>query len=111
MEDGTKSQNTEATKPALGPSQMSSGPVMDVVPPHTQQPTDPQEGVVEQEPNQPPTRPAEPDKPAVKPNKTSTQKPGPVANRPHTTPVAAILIAIIVFAMLTGLAYYAYTQG
>lgn len=48
----------------------------------------------------------EPNKPPVE-----AKKPVPVPKAKSTAPVAAILVAVILFVVLSGLAYYAYTQN
>ncbi len=109
MENDTKLQTNEP--PASMPSQapVPTGPVMDVVAPPVAQDSNPVAVAAEPGTESPAT--AQPAASAPAPVDTKAQKPGPKPAKTHTTPVAAILLAILAFIVLAGLAYYAYRKG
>jgi|GEM_PF-6792548 len=111
MEDDTKPLDTETPAPTPTPSPAPIGPVMDVMPPTATRPADSSAPSVEQEPTQPAVPKTQPESKVAEPAKTSNQKPGPMASKPHTAPVAAIVMAVLTFLVLAGLAYYAYSKG
>lgn len=114
MEDIVKPPTTGTQIPPQAP--VPTGPVMDIVPPVQAQTASAVSDPVQQEPNQPSDAPvALPEPPKSDSKKTkekNQQQPGPVAEKPHSSaPVAAILLAILSFIVLAGLAYLAYTRG
>jgi hypothetical protein len=120
MEDDTTRLTTEAP---VSPTAIPSGPVMDIIPPpataarpvsaNTQPDlaTAPAEAPAETVPaNQVTSQSKEtiPDEPKTQPKPAATPaKP----REPRTTPVVAIVVSILLFLVLAGLAYYAYSKG
>lgn len=115
MEDNANP--TPNITPASSIPTTPASPVMDVVPPATSRFANTAADPVEEEPNQSSTTATDQaedsqKQPTVKKKEKKQQQPGPGEAKSHTTaPVAAIVMAIVVFIALTGLAYLAYSKG
>ena len=109
MEDDAKVQTNEKPAPVPSPASAPTGPVMDVVAPPAAQNSSPVAVVAEPGAESPVA--AQPDPPVPAVVNTKAQKPGPKPAKTHTAPVAAIMLAILAFIVLAGLAYYAYSKG
>ena len=89
----------------------ATGPLVDVVSPPTV-PEPAQKAVAKTpEAGQPSVATTPAKAPVAAPTPEKAQKAGPIQAKVHTVPIAAIVLAVLAFIVLSALAYYAYRKG